>query len=124
MLIAQRAEARGAEQQVSCCPRCEPEPAGGEHPQEMAARKHQHIRGRRSYAAQHAVGPRTDLLRRFTARTAVAEEVPLWIFAVNLGRATPLILTVVPFDECSIDLGNGSEASQVARPRSPLQRTG
>ena len=49
MFIAQGTQARRAQQEILAGPRFEPEPAGGEHPQEMPARKQQHVPLDRAY---------------------------------------------------------------------------
>ena len=99
VFIAQRAEARGAQQEVSARRRVETEPAGGEHPQEMAARKKQHVAVDGAHPAQDAIGAGADLVRRLASRTAVAEQLPIRALRVDLGRAKPLILAVDPFDK-------------------------
>src|SRR5271157_1005879 len=43
VLVAKRAQARGAEQEMLARRRFESEPAGGEHAHEMTARKQQHV---------------------------------------------------------------------------------
>ena len=43
VFIAQRTEACGAQQEVPAIRRVQTDPAGGEHPQEMPARKNQHV---------------------------------------------------------------------------------
>src|SRR6266436_8291999 len=77
MFIAQRAQTGGAQQEVSSGRRFEPDPAGGEHPQEVAARKKEHSRSGGSHPGQYAVSPRAHLVRRFTAWATVAEQLPL-----------------------------------------------
>ena len=106
VLIAQRAQARSAQQQVSAARRVEAEPAGGEHPQEMPARKNQHVAFNGSDSAHYAVGARADLVGQFSSRTAFAEQLPVRALRVDFSRAAILILAVVPFDQVGVDFGH------------------
>src|SRR5258706_14536652 len=85
VLVPERAQARRAQQEESAGARFETEPTRGEHPQEMPARKQQHVRLEAAHLAHHAIGPGTDLLWRLSARAAVAEQVPAGALGVNLG---------------------------------------
>src|SRR6516162_7515468 len=60
VLVTQRAQARSAQQKVPPSRRVETEPTSGEHPQEMPARKNQHIAFDCAHSAHNAVGPRAD----------------------------------------------------------------
>jgi hypothetical protein len=102
----------------------EPEPAGGEHAQEMPTRKKENIALNRAQPTHHAVGPGPDLIRRFSSRAAVAEQLPIGAILENLDRTATLILAVVPFQQIVIDRGLGSETSQLAGPGGALQGTG
>src|SRR5437867_8467606 len=115
VLVAERGEARRAQQQISPGRGLEPEPAGAQHPQEMPAREEQDVSPRFPHAAHHAVGPGADLVWRLAARAAVAEELPVGTLGVNLGAGASLILPVVPFDQILVDLGSRPESSQLAR---------
>ena len=98
MFIAQRTQARRTQQEVFAGGRFEPEPAGGEHPQEMPARKQQGVALNRAHSTHHAVGPGTDLVRGFASGAAVAEQLPVGALRANVGGATTLILAIVPLD--------------------------
>src|SRR5208282_5027015 len=87
VLIAQRAEARSAQQEVPAARRVETEPAGREYPQEMPARKNQHVAFDRAHPAHDAIGPRADLARRLSSGTAVTEELPVRALGMDLSRA-------------------------------------
>ena len=63
MFVGQRPQTRRAKQEVSTARRFEPEPASGEHAQEMAAGKQQHVSVNGAQATYDPVGPRTDLIR-------------------------------------------------------------
>jgi hypothetical protein len=89
VFIAQRAQARGAQQEVPAARRVETEPAGGEHPQEMPARKNQHVAFDRAHPAHDAVGPRAYLARRLSSGAAVTEELPVRALRMDLSRAEP-----------------------------------
>ena len=121
MFIAQRAQTGGAQQEVSSGPRLKPHPAGGEHPQEVAARKKEHSRSGGSHPGQYAVSPRAHLVRRFTAWATVAEQLPLRPRSKDLVCAETLVLTVVPFDQIAVDFGNCPEPRQLTCPCGALQ---
>ena len=112
VFIGQRTEACGAQQEVPATSRVQTEPAGGEHPKEMPARKNQHVTFDRPHPAHDAVGPRADLTRRLSSGAAVAEELPVRALRMDLGRAPPLILAVIPLDQVGVDFGRGPKAGQ------------
>src|SRR5262245_23551212 len=124
MFIGQYAQARRAQQQISAARWFEPEPASAEHAQKMAAGKNQNVPVNGAQAAHHPVGPRAYLIRRFSAGTTVAEQLPTGTLRKDIGRTTAFILAVVPFVQITIDFRDGSEASQLAGPARALQRTG
>src|SRR5947207_14846040 len=115
VLVAQRGEARRAQQPISPSRGLEPEPAGGEHPQEMPAREKQDVSPRLPHAAHHAVGPGADLVRRLASRATVAEALPGGALSVDLSAGASLVLSVVPFDQILVDLGRGPGSGQLAR---------
>src|SRR5262245_32013014 len=90
----------------------------------MTAGKNQNVPVNGAQAAHHPVGPRAYLIRRFSAGTTVAEQLPTGTFGKDIGRATAFIFTVVPFVQVTIDFRHGSEASQLAGSARALQRTG
>src|SRR5262245_32766447 len=53
MLVPHRAEAGRAQQEIPACSRREPEPAGGEHPEKVSARKEQRVPFEGSHAPHH-----------------------------------------------------------------------
>src|SRR6516162_9584841 len=109
VFIAQRAQARGAQQEVPAARRVETEPAGGEHPQEMPARENQYLALDRAHPAHEAVGACADLIWRLSSRATVAEQLPVRALCVDLSRAAALILAVVPFDQVGLDFGHGAK---------------
>jgi hypothetical protein len=121
MFITQRTHAGRAQQEVSSGPRLKPHPSGGEHPQEVAARKKEHSRSGGSHPGQYEVSPHAHLVRRFTARATVAEQLPLRSRSKDLVCAETLVLTVVPFDQIAIDFGNCPEPGQLTCPYRALQ---
>jgi hypothetical protein len=106
VLVAHSAQAGSAQQEVPATRYVETEPASGENPQEMAARKHQHFAFDRAHPIHDAVGPRPDLARRLSSGAAVTEELTVRALCMDLGRATALILAVVPLDQVGIDFGH------------------
>jgi hypothetical protein len=73
MLIAERAKACYVQHEKLPSEWFEPEPAGGEHSQEMSARKNQHVAFHRAHAADDAVGSGCNLCRRFSVWATVAK---------------------------------------------------
>jgi len=100
------------------------EPAGCEYPQKMAARKNQHVPVNRPQAFHHAVGPRANLERRFSAGAAVVKQLPAGGLGVNFHRAQPFVVAIVPLDELAVHFGGGAEPGQLASSPGALQRTG
>src|SRR5271166_4650434 len=84
VLVAQRAQARSAQQKVPSSRRVETEPTSGEHPQEMPARKNQHVAFDCAHSAHDAIGPRANLARGLSSWAAVAEELPVWTLHMDL----------------------------------------
>src|SRR5215470_3756393 len=122
VLVAERAQARGFEQEITSCRGFQSEPAGRKHAQEMRAGEQQHLALDRAYATHHAVGSRADLRRRFSSGTTVAEQLPAWTLRQNLRGAPAFVLPVVPFDQIAVGLGHAPESRQLAGPRRALQR--
>src|SRR6266571_2188565 len=121
VLVAEHAQARGAEHEQGALRRVEPEPAGDEHAEDVSAREEQHVSLDRARTADDPVGSRAHLGGRFPAGAAVAEEVPARALRVDLGGAHALVVAVIPFEQVTIDLGRGSEAGQFAGPGRALQ---
>src|SRR5262245_46820216 len=64
VLVSERAQACRAQEKETSGSRLEAEPAGGEHPEKMSARKQQHVARSPAHPAHHLVGPRAHLRRR------------------------------------------------------------
>src|SRR5580698_918881 len=125
MLITERAQARRVQQQMlSHAAWAESQPAVGQHPDEMSAGKKEHIAGDCSGTLHHAIRALTYLRRRFATGAAVSEQLPVWTFSQDLGRAQPLIFAVVPFHEIGIGFRKGCEPRQFAGTRRALQGAG
>jgi hypothetical protein len=117
-------QARGAEHEVSAGRRLETQPTRREHPQKVPAREDQHIPRSRAYSAYHSVGSGGNLFRSFTARAAIAEQLPSGTLGVNIGSEASFILAVVPFEQIAIDFVYCPEAGQYACADRALQGTG
>src|SRR5580765_1770618 len=104
--------------------RLEPKPADSQHSQNMPARKNQHIALDPTHATRDTLGPRSNLLRRFSIRAAVMEQLPVGVLRTNLRGSQTFELAVVPFDQIVIHFGDGSEAGEFAGASRTLQRTG
>src|SRR3989441_12963211 len=89
VFVAQRTQARCAQQEVSTDHGIEPEPTRGEDSQEMPARKKQHMTPDRAHAFDRAVGPRGHLVGRFPSGAASAKQLPIRALLVDVsGKAT------------------------------------
>ncbi len=102
----------------------EPEPASGEHSQEMAAGENQHVTLDRARAFHRAVCPRANLVRRFPSRAAITKQLPIRALPVDVSGKATLILAIVPFEQVTVDFSHSSKASQLAGPGGTLQRAG
>jgi hypothetical protein len=90
----------------------------------MSAGKKEHIASDCSGTQHNAIGALCYLRWRFAAGAAVSEQSPVWTFSQDLGRAQPLIFTVVPFHKIGIGFRNGREPRQFAGSRRTLQGAG
>src|SRR5262245_24301581 len=123
VLIPQSTQCRGAQEEIPPGSRIDPKPPGRQHAQDVPARKYQDIPTDRPQPAYHAIGTGTDLVRRFSAGTAVAEELPVRPFLVNVGRATSFVVAVVPFHEVRVYFRHAAEAGELACSGRTLQGT-
>src|SRR5229473_125231 len=124
VLVAKRAQARSAQQEISTSRRFQPQPACGQYPKKVPARKNQNVAFDRAHTINHAISPRSNLGGRFTSGTAVAEQLPVRALGVDLRSASTLVFAVVPFEQVAINIGLGAEASQFACAGCTPQRTG
>src|SRR5262249_33114123 len=116
MLVPHRTEAGRAQEEIPARRRLEPEPARGEHSEEVSAREEKHVALDGPHPPDHAVGSRPDLIRRLASRAAVAEQLPVATLRVDLGAGTTFIGAVVPFREVGLDFRGGPEARELTRP--------
>src|SRR5437016_13368095 len=91
VLVTQCAQARRAQHERSAVNWLNPDPACGQHSEKMSAGKKQNISSHRSHAAHYAISPRSDLLRRFAARAAVAEQLPVRTFSQDVNREAAFV---------------------------------
>src|SRR5215468_193757 len=90
----------------------------------MSARKQQNVAPDVTNPVHDVIGPDTDLIRCFSFRTTVAEQLPARTLLMNLLGTTPLVLAIIPFYQIAVGLRFTSEPSQLAGPDRALQRTG
>src|SRR5262245_9156692 len=90
----------------------------------MPAGKEQHVPLDGPRSAYHAGGPDTNLFRGFPSRTTIAEQLPVRALGVDFTGAAALVISVIPFQQVAINLGNAPEASEFACPGRAHQRTG
>src|SRR5262245_39674169 len=124
VFISQHAQARRAQQEISAARRFEPKPASAEHAQEMAAGKKQNVPMDGAQAAHYSVGPRSDLIRRFSPGTTVTEKLPTRTLRQDFDGAPAFILAVGPFVQVTIDFSRSAEAGKLAGTLRALQGTG
>ena len=62
--------------------------------------------------ADHAVGPGGNMLRRFSSRATIAEELPVRTFCADLSPGSALLFPIVPLDQVTIDFGNRPNPGQ------------
>ena len=77
-----------------------------------------------AHQLDHAIGARSDVVRRLTVWTPVTEQIPVRACRVYLDASKTFVVAVIPFDEVAIDFRHRPEAGQVTGPRRALQRTG
>ena len=80
----------------------------------MTARKQQHITGHVAHSNDHSIGTCGDLQWRLAAGAAVEKQLPTRAFGHDFRRASTFKLTIIPFDEVGIDLGDVSISGQRA----------
>jgi len=90
----------------------------------VATREEQNVAGDPAHSLHYAVFPRSNVFWRFAPWAAVAEQVPVRAFGKDVSRVAAFVLAVVPFDQVTINLGYGSEPSELARPHAATQGTG
>ena len=88
----------------------------------MAAGEQQQRAVNGSDPLNNPIGTRRDLIKRFSAREAVAKHLPAWMPSTNFDRPKALILAVIPLDEVVEDLGSGRKAGEFAGSLGALQR--
>ena len=122
MLVAEDAERRGAEPEVARVARRQAQPARGQDAEEVAMAKEDDAAAGPLEASHDAVGAGADRLHRLTSRTAIAKQIPARPLRADLGRGPALVRAVVPLQQVGFGSSPGTEAGQLARPASPLER--
>src|SRR5438067_341282 len=113
VLVSERAEARRAEEEVPACAGLEPEPPARKHAQKVSTREQQRVAVDGAHAADHAVGPGSDLIGRLSVRGAIAEQLPVRALGMDLGARATLVRAVIPLDEVGLDFRHGAEAGEL-----------
>ena len=122
MLISEDAECCCAEPEMARPRRREAQPAGGQNAEKVAVAEEDDASAGPFEASHDAVGPDTDRLDRLSARRAVAEQIPARSLGADLGRRPALVGAVVPLQQVGLLSASRTEASELARPASPLER--
>src|SRR5215471_18440546 len=97
--------------------RLQPEPAGGQHSQEVSAGKQKDRALNCSNPVHDAVRPRRYLVKRFPARESITEHLPTRTLRLNVRGAETFVLAVVPFNQVTIHFRSWRKAGEI---RSPL----
>src|SRR5215475_5236603 len=90
----------------------------------MPTRKQQNVAPETANPTHDAIGPGTDLIRRFSSRTTVAKQLPTRTLLLDLLGTTPLVLAIIPFYEIVVGLCFTAEPGQFASSDRALQWTG
>jgi hypothetical protein len=79
----------------------------------------QHVPPNGTQSAHGKVRARCDLARRFSVGTAVTKKLPISARRTDIGRPSPFVFAVVPFQQKMIDFGHLAKpaSSQVERAR-------
>ena len=102
----------------------EADPPRGQNTSKLAMGEERRVAVQRGKTGDEPVGPGGDLLRRFTARTAVRENIPARPRLADVRRAQSLIVAIVPFREIRFNLRRRAQTSQLTGPPRALQRAG
>src|SRR5262245_55069080 len=89
----------------------------------MAAREQQYVSADPAHSLHDAVGARRHLFRRFPARTAVAEQLPVRTLGMDVDGEPAFIPAVIPFEQIGIDFSGSAEPGQFAGSNRATQRT-
>src|SRR5258708_6209085 len=84
VFIAQDTDAGGAQEKIARCSRPQPQPPGGKHAQNVAARKEQHISVDLPHSSHHRIGTSADLFGRFSAWATITKQAPVRPFLMYL----------------------------------------
>ena len=121
--IAQGTKTRRAQHEVpaiGCW--CESQPAGCEDPNEMSAREEQYVSANGLHSGNNPVRTGSDLFWAFTARAAVAEQVPVRAFRADICTPASFVLAVIPLDQIGVDLRHRAIPCKFASVLRTLQR--
>src|SRR5262249_60485952 len=124
VFVTQGTHTPRAQEEVSTRSRFEAPPSSRKHAQEKPAGKEQNIPPDGPHSAYHAVGPDTNLFRGFPSRTTIAEQLPVRALGVDFTGTAAFVISVIPFQQVAINLGNAAEAGEFACPGRAHQGTG
>src|SRR5690242_16104891 len=105
VLVAEDADARRPEHEKASLRGRKAEPSRREHPQDMAAGKHDREGFGRAQAGDDPVGARADVGGLLAVRAAVAEQEPAWALGQDFAGLAAFVVAVVPFNKIRINLG-------------------
>src|SRR5208282_1594155 len=125
VLITERAEARRTQQKIFApSSRAQSQPAGGQHANEVSARKQQYIPFDAADSLDDAIRAFADLFGSFPARRAISKQLPVWALTEDLRRGQAFVFAIVPFHQVGIGHGASSKSRQCAGSGCALQWAG
>jgi hypothetical protein len=124
VFIAQRAKTCSAQNKKPAGFWFKPKPPRGKHSQEVPAGEKQDVTSYGPDLSKDTIGSFPHLPRGLAPWASISEQAPLRPLSENLNGPAAFVLAVVPLEQITLDLGNCSKASQLARSRYALQRAG
>src|SRR5690242_5329145 len=122
VLVAEDADARRPEHQEAPLRGRKAEPSRREHPQDMAAGKHDRGGFGRAQAGDDPVRAGANVGGLLAVRAAVVEQEPAGALGQDLAGLAAFVVAVAPFNKIRIDLGGVAEPGEVAGAPRALER--
>jgi hypothetical protein len=112
-VVAENIQRCRIEKEVTSCGGWKSKPARRKDSENMAVREKGDMPFLRAHSCDHSIGPSTNLLRAFTAGTAVVEKHPPGPSRTDLVRGETLVFPVVPFHQIAVDFSALAESGQL-----------
>jgi hypothetical protein len=124
MLESEHADGGGRQREVPAGVGRKSQPAGAEHPQQMAVGYDRRVSRHPPDLLERAIRTPPDGAGVLATRTAVAPQGPARMLGLDLNGGQPVVPAVVPFLEVLEDPGSLADSGQPAGVDGALQRTG